>query len=224
MRQNDLIIEPRQGQGTSVQQTIVEVSPRVPLLAAGAFALGLAVGTGGAATGPTIAELVRNLQSTTVSWQCLTPARRSGEEALTLAEQVLTIQQTLSLTLSELSSVLKVSRPTVYKWLRKEATPHAQNVARIGEVFKAMKRWRTYSDERPREHVRSPMVEDQSVVDLLSSDQVDVNKLDTAFAHVCDAMERLRSSGRVVRVIKAVEFPSLPESVKEDNLIGEAGV
>lgn len=224
MQPNDLIVESRQEQRTSVQQTIVELSPRAPLLAAGVFAFGLAVGTGGAATVPTIAELARNMQSTTVAWQCLTPARRSGAEALTPAEQVLTIQQALSLTLSDLASVLKVSRPTIYKWLRKEATPHAQNVARIGEIFKAMKRWRTYSDERPGEHVRSPIVGGESVVDLLSSDQVDINKLDAAFALVCDVMERQRSSRRVVRVIRSVEFPSLPASVKEDNLIGEAGV
>lgn len=224
MQQNDLIVESRQEQRTSVQQTIGELSPRVPLLAAGAFALGLAVGTGGVVTVPTIAELARNMQSTSVVWQCLTPARRSGEEALTPAEQVLTIQQTLSLTLSDLASVLKVSRPTIYKWLRREALPHAQNVARIGEIFKAMKRWRTYSDGRPREHVRAPIVGGESVVDLLSSDQVDINKLDGAFACVCDVMERQRSSRRVVRVIRSVEFPSLPASVKEDNLIGEAGV
>src|ERR1039458_9106413 len=93
MQPNDLIVESRQEQRTSVQQTIVELSPRAPLLAAGVFAFGLAVGTGGAATVPTIAELARNMQSTTVAWQCLTPARRSGAEALTPAEQVLTIQQ-----------------------------------------------------------------------------------------------------------------------------------
>lgn len=224
MPQSDLIVESRQRQGTSVQQTFVEVSPRVPLLAAGAFALGLAVGTGGAVTVPTITELARNIQSTSVAWQCFTPARRSEEEALTPAEQVVTIQQTLSLTLSDLASVLRVSRPTVYKWLRTDATLHAQNIARIGEVFKAARRWRTSSDSRPREFVRTPIVGEQSVVDMLSMEQIDINKLDVAFARIDEAMQRQRSSSRVVRAIKPIEFPPIPESVKEDNLIGEAGL
>lgn len=224
MLQRDLIGESRQRPGTSVQQTFVEVYPRWPLVAAGAFALGLAAGTGGAVTVPTIVELARNIQSTSVAWQCFTPARRSGEEALTPIEQVVAIQQTLSLTLSDLASVLRVSRPTVYKWLRTDATLHAQNIARISEVFKAAKRWRAASDGRPREFVRTPMFGEQSVVDLLSMDQIDINKLDAAFARITEALQRQRSSSRVVRTIKPSEFPPIPEWLKEDNLIGEAGL
>jgi DNA-binding transcriptional regulator YiaG len=224
MLQNDLIVQSLPEQRTSVHQTIVEPFPRVPLLAAGAFALSFAIGTGGAVTPPAMAELARNLQSTTVAWQCLAPARRNVGNTLTPMEQVLRIQQSLSLTLSELALVLHVSRQTVYKWLRREVTPHALNLARIDEIFKSMKRWQIYSDQRPREHVRSLMAGNQSVVDLLSCDQVDIKKLDAAFAGICDAMDRKRTSRRVVRVNKHLEFASLPKSVKEDNLIGETGI
>jgi DNA-binding transcriptional regulator YiaG len=219
----NFMLESQHQPSTSVQQAIVEV-PRVPLLAAGAFAFGLAVGTGGAVTGPNIAELARNLQSTTVTWTYSAPARRSEEESLTPTEQVLRIQQMLSLSLSDLASILKVSRPTIYKWVRKEATPHTQNVARIMDIFKVMRRWRMYSDGRLRDYVRTPMVGGQSIVGLLCSGQLDVNKLDAAFARVADAMDRERSSRRLVRVIEAAEVQSAPDSVVEDNLIGEAGI
>ena len=220
MQQSDLALDAT----TSVQQSTV--TTRAPFLAAGVFALGLAaVGTGGAAAGPAIADLARNMQSTNVTWQWVTAIRKSEEDqVLTPNQQVLAIQQTLSLTRSDLADVLKVSRPTVYKWLRNEAAPHTQNLVRIGNVFLAAKRWQLFSDERLRGHVRAPIIQGRSIVDMLASDTIDAKELDLAFASIHGAVIREHSSRRVSRVVKRIEFPPLSESEREDNLIGEAGI
>ena len=51
------------------------------------------------------------------------------------------IRENLSLSITELSAILGVKRPTIYAWLRGDSRPHPRNSDRIALLFRVSRRW-----------------------------------------------------------------------------------
>jgi hypothetical protein len=92
----------------------------------------------------------------------------------TIRDLLISIKSAFGLTVTELSSILRVGRPTVYSWLNESAEPHAYNIRR---VF-ALHRLATRIDPRepPALDVR---VGESTLLELLSSEDLDTEHIST---------------------------------------------
>ena len=89
------------------------------------------------------------------------------------------IRSTLSLSITDLSAILDVKRPTIYSWLRGDAQPHAKNLERITSLHQISQRWHNLSGRAMRRHLRHAF-DDQGVtlLDLLKADNLDLVEID----------------------------------------------
>src|ERR1039457_3933293 len=122
---------------TDYQPTFAPLSQRragtpIPILAT--FAIFLAAGTGGIGS-PSSIPVITGAAMPTTSACRITHACNSAQvnvdEIAGTTEGLAIIQHYLSLNISDLASALRVSRPTVYAWLREESEPQANNISRI---------------------------------------------------------------------------------------------
>ena len=99
-----------------------------------------------------------------------------GTETLSTAEKVARIRSDLSLNLAELARVLNVSRQAIYGWIE-GVSIRGCNRPRLEEVFRISCEWRNKSKQGMGDFVRQPMGSEPSVLNLLSEDVIDHEKL-----------------------------------------------
>jgi hypothetical protein len=153
-------------------------------------------------------------------------SRREDEEERIAGstEGLSTIQHHLSLNLSDLAAVLRVSRPTIYTWLREESSPQAHNVSRMQLLFWVAKMWSGVSPRPLGSHLKTAVVESQSVFDLLSQERIDRELVRRALATCSRAMEqeaarpRPRSAAEIARQygLRSQSRHSQEESVAQE--------
>lgn len=71
----------------------------------------------------------------------ITCERESVSEISDLPGVLIDIRENLSLSITELSAILGVKRPTIYAWLRGDSQPHPRNSDRIELLFRVSRRW-----------------------------------------------------------------------------------
>lgn len=98
-----------------------------------------------------------------------------GPKLSCIADELVDVQQALSLNVKELAAVLHVQRPTVYSWLRGErSNVRGSNRRRINEIAKVARAWTRMSDFPFGAAVRSELDESgRSLVDLLAESPID---------------------------------------------------
>ena len=97
-----------------------------------------------------------------------------------LAEvDVADIRALLSLSITELSAILDVKRPTIYSWLRGDSQPHPRNLERIAFLHQISQRWDELSGRPLRRHLRHAFDENGTTLfSLLKSDELDFDEID----------------------------------------------
>lgn len=87
---------------------------------------------------------------------------------LSVVDRLTHIQQQLSLTISHLAQVLRVSRATVYAWQDGRAKPRVRRLARIAELLRVADGWTRRSEEPVGELLVAPQSAGRSLFDLLT--------------------------------------------------------
>src|ERR1019366_6302550 len=198
-------------QPTSARASTATELIRAPFWAGGVLAAFLIAGTGGSISSASASAVVQKMDSSGTGSMCrieyVSKSRREDEEERIAGstEGLSTIQHHLSLNLSDLAAVLRVSRPTIYTWLREESSPQAHNVSRMQLLFGVAKMWSGVSPRPLGSHLKTAVVEGQSVFDLLSQERIDREQVRRALATCSRVMEqdatrpRPRSAAEIAR-------------------------
>ena len=220
------------GYPTSTCTSAGSAAPRAPFWTVGVFAALLLVGTGGSVSAASKSAVAERMDQTatgsTCRVECVSQTRRGNEEGgAGSAEGLSTLQHYLSLNLSDLAAVLRVSRPTIYSWLRDESAPQAQNLLRMRQVFRVARIWPGISRKPLGSRLRTPVVEGQSVLDLLSEERLDTELVRTALVSCALLVEqdiarpRPRSTAEIAK-----RFGLRPQSKhsQEESVVQETGL
>jgi transcriptional regulator with XRE-family HTH domain len=122
------------------------------------------------------------------------------------AEHVANIRDVLGINMSDLASVLGVTRPTVYAWLegqepKTEAVTHIQRLSRISDEIKRI------NIIRIDKLIHRPILDGRSLLDILKTDEDPLNDL-SILKKVADKEERTRrepkGSGKNLRSLDEV--------------------
>lgn len=95
------------------------------------------------------------------------------------AEVVATVQAAFQLSITELASVLKVERPTVYAWMSDSANPQQRNLRRLETLDGLATYWSRLSDAPLGAALRSKFDDGMSVLDLFCREEVPVAEITT---------------------------------------------
>ncbi len=100
--------------------------------------------------------------------------RHNLPASLDTADAVASIRAALSLQVKELATVLGVTRPTIYTWLRNDEKPQSHNRRRISQLHKFAKTWDSMSSKPVGAAVRNEIgIDGNSLVDMLANEQLD---------------------------------------------------
>jgi hypothetical protein len=89
------------------------------------------------------------------------------------AEMISNLQAAFRLSITELSAVLRVERPTVYSWMSEAGKLHERNYQRLAALDSLAAYWNRISAEPLGARCRTPFVEDKkSVLDLLACEEL----------------------------------------------------
>jgi len=96
-----------------------------------------------------------------------------------VAAAVADIRSMLSLSITELSAILDVKRPTIYSWLRGDSQPHPRNLERISFLHQISQRWDELSGRPLRRHLRHAFDENGTTLfGLLKSDDLEFDEIE----------------------------------------------
>jgi hypothetical protein len=146
-----------------------------------------------------------------------------------MTEKLAFIQDQFSLNLSMLATVLRVSRPTLYAWLREEAEPHASNLLRIERLYSRARSWRRQSNAPLDRFGRRAFSSGNSIVGLLAEEPLDDARLNAAFSGVLEMVARDEKLGRgretiTARVRKQYGFRELTAADRARMLSDNTGI
>lgn len=96
-----------------------------------------------------------------------------------VAAAVADIRSMLSLSITELSAILDVKRPTIYSWLRGDSQPHRRNLERIAFLHQISQRWDELSGRPLRRHLRHAFDENGTTLfGLLKSSDLEFDEIE----------------------------------------------
>lgn len=129
------------------------------------------------ALGRTKAKIVENLARGCEQLRPLDPPQTTS--VTDVAAAVADIRSMLSLSITELSAILDVKRPTIYSWLRGDSQPHPRNLERIAFLHQVSQRWDELSGRPLRRHLRHAFDENGTTLfGLLQSDDLDFDEIE----------------------------------------------
>jgi transcriptional regulator with XRE-family HTH domain len=145
---------------TNVCSSHTAVRLFVPLLV-------LAAGTGGVITAQSTAELNRWVYDPRIQVE---PSRAKPVDLRSPAEHVANIRDVFALNMSDLASVLGVTRPTVYSWQAGQE-PKGEAVMRIQQLSSAADKFNREDIIRLDKLVHRPILNGRSLLDILKTDE-----------------------------------------------------
>lgn len=151
--------------------------------------------------------------------------RGPDELPLSTSDMLGVIRTSFSLNISELARVLRVERPTVYAWLKDENEPQRSNRERIVAVWRLAQRWREAVQQPLRELKKIPVIDGDSILELLSDEPLRIHPL----TEQLDRLARLRSTrakptrGRGGRDAAALLGVDKPVAGAKDRIAFETG-
>jgi hypothetical protein len=180
----------------------------------------LLVGTGGAATSPSMAAMAQAAARTALAdrLEYAGARRRQENELVDLTEKLAYVQDQFSLNLSDTAAVLRVSRPTVYAWLRDDSEPQEHNIHRIDRLYALAKEWRETSPAPLGDCNRRIVHSGRSILELLSEADLNDSTIRAAFSTARRAMDRTGEGrrGRRSRSAEVADRFGLPEPTPDE--------
>lgn len=133
--------------------------------------LGMMIGTGGS---PNAALVNRVPASSQFYVTICDDGGGSGklERALLPQEQIAGIQRYLSMNVTDLSTALRVARPTVYAWMR-GIEPRDSGLKRISQLHRIARRWRAISSTPVGSYLTVRLLAGGSLLDEFGREQLD---------------------------------------------------
>ena len=135
----------------------------------------LTAGTGGIVTAHSTAELSRWVYEPRIHVE---PSRVKQVDARSPAEHVANIRDVFAVNMSDLASVLEVTRRTVYAWLAGQE-PKGEAVIRIQQLSHAADKFNQANIIRLDKLVHRPILNGRSLLDILKTDEDPVAALGT---------------------------------------------
>jgi len=135
----------------------------------------LAAGTGGMMTAQSTAELNRWVYDPRIHVES---SKVNQVDMRSPAEHVANIRDIFSINMSDLASVLGVTRPTVYAWLEGQE-PKAEAVTHIEQLSRTADTFNRASIIRLDKLVHRPILNGRSLLDMLKTDEDLLTALDT---------------------------------------------
>lgn len=135
----------------------------------------LAAGTGGIITTHNTAELNRWLYNPRIH---IEPTKGNQVDTRSPAENVANIRDVFAINMSDLASVLGVTRPTVYAWLAGQE-PKGEAVIRIQKLSRVADQFNRANIIRLDKLVHRPILNGRSLLDILKTDEDPVADLAT---------------------------------------------
>lgn len=89
-----------------------------------------------------------------------------------LGTMVAIIRSTFGLTVTDMAAILKVERPTIYSWLREDATPLRDNRARLEKALGIANSWRSYAGETTVPDLKRTGQDGNSLFSLLCDEYI----------------------------------------------------
>jgi transcriptional regulator with XRE-family HTH domain len=97
-------------------------------------------------------------------------ADEAEERAPTPARMLAVIRAAFGTNVSQTARVLRVERPTIYAWLREEATPRLVSLQRLLKLYALAREWSRYSEQPASRVLHQPLVDNRSLFELLQED------------------------------------------------------
>jgi transcriptional regulator with XRE-family HTH domain len=194
---------------TSAPQIHVPHPARGYAALVGPFLLLLIPGTGGAYALENVVQLERWSFHRAV--EIRRERQRASTDARTAAERLSQIRERLGLNMSELATVLHVSRPTAYAWMNGQP-PQADGFARVLRLSAVADQFTDVPAKRIDSLLRQRLFDGRSLLDLLESE----SDTSAALPHfvelvkVAPATRAPMSSGRHVRPVDESDAFSTP--------------
>lgn len=140
----------------------------------------------------------------------------SGKVPLPPSQVLARVRSALSLTITELASILRVERPTIYAWLAQRAEPRPQNRRRLGRLLSIADVWANLSSEPLGDAVRWQDASGSTLVDILRRDDFDgaVARL-TALASAASERQMTARESRLERLRVFAATHKLPQESSE---------
>ncbi|WP_199332809.1 hypothetical protein [Nostoc sp. FACHB-190] len=168
----------------------------------------LTPGTGGILTAQSATELNRWVYDPRIH---IEPSQSKHIDTRSPADHVANIRDVFSVNMSDLASVLGVTRPTVYAWLAGQE-PKEEAVIRIQQLSRAADKFNHANIIRLDKLVHRPILNGRSLLDILKTDEDPITFLPTLKA-IADREAQTRreskGSGKHLRSLDDVlsEFP-----------------
>lgn len=135
----------------------------------------LTAGTGGILTAQSTAELNRWVHNPRIH---IEPSKAKQVDMRSPAEHVANIRDVFAVNMSDLASVLGVTRPTVYAWLAGQE-PKGEAVIRIQQLSRAADKFNQANIIRLDKLVHRPILNGRSLLDILKTDEDPIAALPT---------------------------------------------
>jgi len=135
----------------------------------------LTAGTGGIMTAHSTAEALNRFYYPRIHVE---PSRAKQVDVRSPAEHVANIRDVFAMNMSDLASVLGVTRPTVYAWLAGQE-PKGEAVIRIQQLSCAADKFNQANIIRLDKLVHRPILNGRSLLDILKTDEDPIAALAT---------------------------------------------
>lgn len=163
--------------------------------------LGLTAGTGGVITPHSTAELKRWLHNPRIIVEHSSQERQIVDSR-SPSEHIANIRDVFAINMTDLASVLGVTRPTVYAWLAAEQEPKGESILRIQQLSHTADKFSQANISRLDKLVHRPILNGLSLLDVLKTGE-DPTKALSILKSVADKEEMVRreskSSGKHLR-------------------------
>jgi len=127
----------------------------------------LTAGTGGFMTAQSTAEALNLFRYPRIH---IEPSKAKQVDMRSPAEHIVSIRDVFSINMSDLASVLGVTRPTVYAWLAGQE-PKGEAVVRIQKLARAADKFNQAGIVRLDKLVHRPILNGRSLLEILKTDE-----------------------------------------------------
>lgn len=143
----------------------------------------------------------------------VSPEQAAARQLPTVSAMLASIRTAFSLNVTQLAQVLRVERPTVYSWVRDQASPRDENLRRMSTISRLAERW-VAAAGCPMDpvHHHDPVTDAMSLLELLADEPLRTHVIGEHLERLGHGVEAPTSkkgrSGRRAAERLGIEFPS----------------
>lgn len=166
-------------------------------------------------------NLLRSIYTTGGAVFDLYDIQRSGDRrlaAIGVKDQLSIIRLYLGVSVSDLASIMKVERPTIYKWAS-GASPRHKKLVRLNAVEEIAMEWRALSSAPLAKHIKT-QVEGNNLLDLLTEAEINRTTVSQILRLLSSAIpgEPASKKRRLAMELREKGYLPLSESEQVNNI------